>query len=321
MTSTHGSHGQLLLTSTPNLAFSNQALTDFGDHQNFNCSAIPTKRYWDRTAAFVIQAECNEVQAITITGGPTGGTYTLTFGAQTTAAINWNDPASTVQTRLQALSSIGAGNVLVTGSAGGPYTVEFTSALGFSVQANITRATNSLTGGASPDAVITNPQDGFTWTTRASTTYTIQYVGGKIAFNSAFLGTSVGCRIASGAYLLATAIGDILEWAPDLSRDTSETTCMTTTSTPTRWKTYRGGLIGGTIKINKFLVDNTYVNLVTITTDDTLIASLVVDATTGLPRLECYCKLQKDSMKVPLKDLEMEDLDFKIDGPLYLAVS
>jgi hypothetical protein len=119
--------------------------------------------------------------------------------------------------------------------------------------------------------------------------------------------------------LAYAAIGDILEWAPDLARDTSETTCMTTTSTPTRWKTYKGGLVGGTIKISKFLVDNTYVNLVTITTDDTLIASLVVDATTGLPRLECYCKLEKDAMKVPLKDLEMEDLSFKIDGPLYLA--
>jgi hypothetical protein len=218
MTATHGNHGQLLLTSTPNLAFTNQALTDSGDHLTYNCSAIPTKRYWDRTASFVFQQSSN-------------GTV-------------WNT--------------------------------------------------------VSPSAV--------------------QYVGGLVTFATPAGGTNQA-RIASGAYLLATAIGDIVEWAPDLDRDTSETTCMTTNSTPTRWKTYKGGLIGGSIKISKFLVDNTYVGLVTIGTDDTLIASLVVDATTGLPRLECYCKLEKDGMKVPLDDLEMEDLTFKIDGPLYLAAS
>ena len=59
----------------------------------------------------------NNVQQITITGA-TGGTFTLSFDGQTTTTVDqFNDPPSTVQTNLQALASIGAGNVLVTGAA------------------------------------------------------------------------------------------------------------------------------------------------------------------------------------------------------------
>lgn len=320
MTAVHGNRAQLLLTSTPNVALTNQALTDSGDHKTFNSSAIPTKRYWDRTATWTVQAEYDEVQTLTVTGGPTGGTFVLRFGGQNTSTIAYNASAATVQTALQALSSIGSGNALVTGPNGGPWVVEFTGTLGFQVQSLITLQTNSLTGGSSPSVSIVESQLGQGWTTMAATTYTIQYVGGKVIFNNAFLGTSVGCRV-TGAYFNFTAIGDILEWAPDISRTCHKTTCMTTNSTPTHWETYLPGLASGTIKINKFLVDNTYVNLFTIFTDDTLIISLVMDATTGLPRLESYGKLTKDGMKVPLKDLEMEDLDFVIDGQMVLTTS
>jgi hypothetical protein len=97
-----------------------------------------------------------EVQTITITGSPTGGTFTLTFNAQTTAAINWNDPASTVQTRLEALSSITAGKVVVSGGPGPatPYRVTFYNTMAGADQPLITLATNSLTGGASPSVTI-----------------------------------------------------------------------------------------------------------------------------------------------------------------------
>jgi len=320
MTATYGNRAQLLLTSTPNVTMTNQALTDSGDHKTFTCSAIPTQRYWDRTAVWTVQAEYDEVQTLTVTGSPTGGTFVLRFGGQNTSAIAYNASAATVQTALQALSSIGSGNALVTGSAGGPWTVEFASSLGFASQALITLQTNSLTGGSSPSVSITEAQAGAGWTTQASTLYTIQYVGGKIIFNTAFLGTQAGCRV-TGAYLPYTAIGNILEWAPDISRKAHATTSMTTNNVATHWETFQPGLAGGTIKINKFLVDNTYVLLFPISTDDTLILSLVLDATTGFPRLESYGKLTKDSMKVPIKDLEMEDLDFVIDGQMVLTAS
>jgi len=95
----------------------------------------------------------DEVQTVTITGGPTGGTFTLTFSGQTTAAIAYNATAATVQTALQALSNIGAGNVTVTGNAGGPYTVDFVGTLANTDVAQMT-ATPSFTGGTSPGVTI-----------------------------------------------------------------------------------------------------------------------------------------------------------------------
>jgi hypothetical protein len=80
----------------------------------------------------------NERQTVTIEGTPMGGTFTLTFTSpqpdsteQTTAPIADNAPApgaGSVQQALEALSNIGAGNVAVSGSPGGPYTVEFKGA-------------------------------------------------------------------------------------------------------------------------------------------------------------------------------------------------
>ena len=50
-----------------------------------------------------IEAGANEVQTISITGSPTGGTFTLSFAGQTTAPIAYNASAATVVAALQAL--------------------------------------------------------------------------------------------------------------------------------------------------------------------------------------------------------------------------
>lgn len=101
----------------------------------------------------------NEIQTVTITGAPTGGTFTLTYSGQTTAAIAFNAVGSAVQTALLALSNIGAGNVTVTGSAGGPYTVTFRGTLAATNVAQMT-ATGSLTGGTSPAVAVTTATGG-----------------------------------------------------------------------------------------------------------------------------------------------------------------
>lgn len=97
--------------------------------------------------------KANETQTVTITGGPGGGTFTLTFGGQTTAAIAYNASADVVQSALELLSTIGQGNVQVTGAAGGPYTVEFVAALAGTDVSALT-ATSSLTGGTAPGVTI-----------------------------------------------------------------------------------------------------------------------------------------------------------------------
>lgn len=67
----------------------------------------------------------NEKQQVKISGTATGGTFTLTFDGQTTGNIAYDASAATVETALEALSNIDSGDVDVTGSAGGPWTVEF----------------------------------------------------------------------------------------------------------------------------------------------------------------------------------------------------
>jgi hypothetical protein len=76
-------------------------------------------------------------QTVTLTGTvdgtpnwslPTGGTFTLTAGLYTTGNLAWNiTAATTLQTDLRALTSIGSGNAAVVGAAAGPYTVTFSN--------------------------------------------------------------------------------------------------------------------------------------------------------------------------------------------------
>lgn len=63
------------------------------------------------------------------TGTPEVGTFTLTFGGDTTTALAYDITAAAMQTALNALASItSAGGVTVTGEDGGPYRVIFTTA-------------------------------------------------------------------------------------------------------------------------------------------------------------------------------------------------
>lgn len=101
----------------------------------------------------------NEVQTVTITGGPTSGTFTLTFAGQTTAALQFNATAQQVQTALRALSTIGSGNVNVAGSAGGPYSVTFVGDLS-SLNVAAMTATASLSGGSTPGVTVSTPTTG-----------------------------------------------------------------------------------------------------------------------------------------------------------------
>lgn len=102
----------------------------------------------------------SEVQTVTISGTPTGGNFTLTFQGQTTGAIAHNASAATVEAALEALSNLGASDVTVTGSAGGPYTVTFGGVYA-GVDVPQMTATPSLTGGTTPTVTVatTTPGD------------------------------------------------------------------------------------------------------------------------------------------------------------------
>ncbi|GIF08665.1 hypothetical protein [Actinoplanes siamensis] len=105
-----------------------------------------------------------EVQTVTVTGGPTGGTYTLTFGGQTTAGIPYNATAAQVRTALEALSTIGAGNVATSGGPhpGTPITVTFQGTLANTNVAQMTASGASLTGGTTPAVTVATATGGGT---------------------------------------------------------------------------------------------------------------------------------------------------------------
>lgn len=105
-------------------------------------------------------AGTSEVQTVTITGAPTGGTYTLTFSGQTTAAIPFNATAAQVQTALEALSNIDPGDVL---AAGGPHPATAVTVTFFGDLAGDPpqmTAAGSFTGGTTPAVAVTTTTAG-----------------------------------------------------------------------------------------------------------------------------------------------------------------
>jgi hypothetical protein len=93
----------------------------------------------------------DEVQTLT-EGGSGLTSYTLTLSGQTTASIAAAATAAQVQAALEALSNVGAGNVSVSGSPGGPYTVTFQGAL---ADTNVAQMTSTPTGGTGTLTVAT----------------------------------------------------------------------------------------------------------------------------------------------------------------------
>jgi hypothetical protein len=101
-------------------------------------------------------AGTNEVQTVTITGTPTGGTFTLTYQGNTTSAIAYNANAAAVQTALRALPN--TQNVTVGGGPGPgtPYTVTF----GDGTDVTQMSASGSFTGGSSPAVAVSTTTAG-----------------------------------------------------------------------------------------------------------------------------------------------------------------
>jgi hypothetical protein len=135
-------------------------LSSYGSYYNsvldYGLFTGPIPDLWPTANTILLQIQM--VETATITGAPTGGTFTISYGGHTTSGIAYDATAATVQTALAALASIGAGNVTVSGNggvlgtAGGPYTITLTLALG---STNVFTASGAgLTGGTSPGVTI-----------------------------------------------------------------------------------------------------------------------------------------------------------------------
>ena len=93
----------------------------------------------------------DEVQTVT-EGGSGLTSFTLTYSGQTTGSIVAAATAAQVQTALEALSNIAPGDVKVTGSASGPYSVTFAASL---ANQDVPQMTATPTGGSGTVTVTT----------------------------------------------------------------------------------------------------------------------------------------------------------------------
>jgi hypothetical protein len=118
----------------------------------------------DRTTA---AGGTNEVQTITITGTPTGGSFTISFtnpstgGVETTAAIAYNATAAAVQAALIALDAFDAGDVIATGGALPGTAVAVTFGGRYAARdVTVLSTTDSLTGGTTPASSVAETTKG-----------------------------------------------------------------------------------------------------------------------------------------------------------------
>jgi hypothetical protein len=104
----------------------------------------------------------NEVQTLAITGTPTAGTFRLSFKSVTTATIAYNATAAAVQAALEALSTIGSGNVAATGGPlpGSPVVLTFQGQLAGTNLPMLTVVAPAFTGGTTPAVTVTETTPG-----------------------------------------------------------------------------------------------------------------------------------------------------------------
>ncbi|MFD4397212.1 hypothetical protein [Kitasatospora sp. NPDC058478] len=155
-------------------------------------SGIPLGRLNESGLYAPYSPPTSETQTVTVTGGPTGGTFTLTFNGQTTAPVPYNATPAQLRGALEALNNIAAGDVTVTGNAGGPYTVAFLGHfLGVNV-AQMTASATGLTGGTSPAVNVATTTNGGTATASDGT----EILAGFVEFDVPFV---PGAAKAAGA--------------------------------------------------------------------------------------------------------------------------
>lgn len=148
------------------MAQNDAAVMDLGNAYILYAPVGTAKPTWAQIQAFDPSSFGSESQTVTITGTPTGGTFTLSFDGQTTAAIPYNATASQVAAAVGALSNVGLTNVKATGGPlpGTAVVVTWINRLQGEAQELMTASAVGLTGGSSPAVAVTRTTVALGWT-------------------------------------------------------------------------------------------------------------------------------------------------------------
>lgn len=114
------------------------------------------EQYTGATSVAVV----NQVQNLQFVGPPTGGTYAIGFEGAETPQMPWNQNAAALQTALQALPGIGAGNATVTNDGSGGFNVAFVGALSGVESPRLSVDATQLLGPGNQDIVVTETVQG-----------------------------------------------------------------------------------------------------------------------------------------------------------------
>lgn len=308
-----GYTSNVLVTSQPSVALTNDTLNNPSSDGVTWVESVAADRYWDSSVVPVIQAECDEIQSVVLTGAPTGGTFTLTFGGNTTAGIAWNAAASAVQTALNALASIGANGVTCSGGPlpATPVLVEFTGAsLKDANQATMTFSGAGLTGGSSPNVSVTVTQNGQTWT--AVTPASIRYCGGIITLSAAFLGSNIGVRAHSANYFPYATVAEANSAEFSAKVNTEDTTTFASAQANSGAKSYTPTTMEGTLKYTGFWINEA--RALSLVARDLLVVSFVTP--TG-NRYEGYVYATDCDIKDDVNKTVNQDLSFQLTHSFF----
>lgn len=160
-----------------------------------------------------------------------------------------------------------------------------------------------------PLIVQTSP-DGSTWSTVTSG-YTMYYCGGVIIFSAALSGATPSVRVSGAYYVVSQAMQ-----AHSIELNPTVGILDVTTFASGGWKQKIASLGDVTYKLSQWWVDNFYLTQ--------LGQLMVVSAYTGAnpnQRIEGYAILKTDGMKIDVKAVNAEALDFDGYGPPYYIAS
>jgi hypothetical protein len=113
----------------------------------------------DESTGDLYVSELGHSEQQTVTVDATAGTFTLAFEGQATAPLPYDATSGEVQHALAALTTIGTGNVVVTGSPG-DWAVEFNGALAATDLAELSADSTELTGASHTATVATTAEGG-----------------------------------------------------------------------------------------------------------------------------------------------------------------
>lgn len=151
-------------------------------------SLIGYPAFYNRGVSGAYRRQGNRVQVATINGTPTGGTFTITYGGNTTTALAYNAASSTVQTAIRLLPGLSAATV--SGSAGGPYTITLNVVGGASGPIQVNQS--QLTGGtaSTSQATITQSPDSDT---------NLRAIGGDFSQCAYGVGMDISIKVSDSA--------------------------------------------------------------------------------------------------------------------------